>query len=163
MATTTLFRPTKNDLTEDTRIKAIAMLEPHMLSAIDLGLQIKQAHWNVRGPNFIALHELFDKIVDAVRLNSDDIAERVVQLGGEAVGGADRVAAGSYLAKFPQHLEGERAFVEHVASLLATFAKHVRKGIDDADEMGDMVTSDLLTQIGREVDKNLWFVEAHLG
>src|SRR5262245_35456180 len=152
---------TRNDLPEATRSKIIELLDARLADATDLHTQLKQAHWNVKGPSFIALHELFDKINEAVEDYVDDLAERVVQLGGTAHGTARQVAKRSTLPEYPAMSAG-RDHAEAVSAALAGFGKLARAGIDQADELGDKDTADLFTEISRGVDKWLWLVEAHL-
>jgi starvation-inducible DNA-binding protein len=152
---------TRNDLSKSTRAKAIELLDARLADATDLQTQLKQAHWNVKGPTFIALHELFDKINEAVEDYVDDLAERVVQLGGTAHGTARQVAKRSTLPEFPM-VTTAHDHAEAVATVLAAFGKLARAGIDKADKLGDKDTADLFTEISRGVDKWLWFVEAHL-
>ena len=152
---------TRNDLPEATRGKVIDLLDARLADAADLQTQLKQAHWNVKGPTFIALHELFDKINEAVEDYVDDVAERVVQLGGTAHGTARQVAKRSTLPEYPAVSAG-RDHAKAVATALAAFGKLARAGIDEADELKDKDTADLFTEISRGVDKWLWFVEAHL-
>jgi starvation-inducible DNA-binding protein len=153
---------TKNDLSEAIRAKAIELLNARLADAIDLQTQTKQAHWNVKGPNFIGLHELFDKINEEVEDYVDDIAERAVELGGVAEGTARMVAKRSSLSEYPANIADGRSHVDALSSALAAFGKAARKGIDEANEFGDLDTADLFTEISRGVDKSLWFVEAHL-
>jgi starvation-inducible DNA-binding protein len=153
--------PTRNDLPAETRRKMVAMLDQQLADSFDLQSQLKQAHWNVKGPTFIALHELFDKINEAVEDYVDDLAERVVQLGGTAHGTARQVAKRSTLPEFPM-VTTAHDHAEAVATVLAAFGKLGRAGIDKADKLGDKDTADLFTEISRGVDKWLWFVEAHL-
>src|SRR5438093_5008395 len=153
---------TKNDLSEGTRVKAVELLNARLADCTDLQTQTKQAHWNVKGPSFIALHELFDKINEDVEDYVDEIAERAVQLGGVADGTARMVAKRSSLAEYPASAVDGRSHVEALSSALAAFGKSSRKGIDDANEFGDLDTADLFTEISRGIDKWLWFVEAHL-
>jgi starvation-inducible DNA-binding protein len=153
---------TKNDLPEQTRARAIELLNAHLADCIDLQTQCKQAHWNVKGPTFIALHELFDKVNEAVEDYVDDIAERAVQLGGVAEGTARMVARRSSLAEYPANAVEGRSHVEALSAALAAFGKAARKAIDETDVLGDQVTSDIFTEISRGIDKWLWFVEAHL-
>jgi starvation-inducible DNA-binding protein len=150
---------TKNDLPECIRIKAVELLNARLADAVDLQTQIKQAHWNLKGPQFIALHELFDKINEDVEDYVDDIAERAVQLGGVAEGTARMAAQRSSLGEYPTNAVEGRAHVEALSSALAAFGKSVRKAIDDSN---DLDTADLFTEISRGIDKWLWFVEAHL-
>jgi starvation-inducible DNA-binding protein len=150
---------TKNDIPEATRVKVVELLNARLADCIDLQTQTKQAHWNVKGPNFIALHELFDQINEDVEDYVDDIAERAVQLGGIAEGAARTVAKRSSLAEYPAMAVDGRSHVEALSSALAASA---RKGIDQANELGDLDTADLFTEISRGIDKWLWFVEAQL-
>ncbi|MGO9597504.1 MAG: DNA starvation/stationary phase protection protein Dps [Isosphaeraceae bacterium] len=153
---------TKNDLSEATRVKAIELLNARLADCIDLQTQTKQAHWNVKGPNFIALHELFDKINEEVEDYVDDIAERAVQLGGVAEGTARMAAKRSSLAEYPASALDGRSHVEALSSALAAFGKSARKAIEEANDLADLDTADLFTEISRGIDKWLWFVEAHL-
>jgi starvation-inducible DNA-binding protein len=152
---------TKNDLSESTRSKAIELLNARLADCKDLQTQVKQAHWNVKGPNFIGLHELFDKINDEVDDYVDEIAERAVQLGGVAEGTARMVAKRSTLPEYPNVSDG-RSHVDALSSVLAAFGKSARKAIDEANNLGDLDTADLFTEVSRGIDKWLWFVEAHL-
>ena len=152
---------TKNDLPEDTRARVIDLLNARLADAIDLRSQAKQAHWNVKGPNFIALHELFDKINEDAEDNVDELAERVVQLGGVAEGTVRTAARRSSLSEYPPNTVDGRSHVEALSSVLAAFGKSVRKAIADANDFGDADTADLFTEISCSIDKWLWFVEAH--
>lgn len=154
--------PTKNDLPETVRTKVIELLNARLADAIDLQTQMKQAHWNVKGPSFIALHELFDKVNEDVEDYVDGLAERAIQLGGVALGTARVAAKKSQLGEYPLTISDGREHVEAVASALATFGKSVRQAIETTDELRDRDTSDLFTEVSRGVDKWLWFVEAHL-
>ncbi len=120
---------TKNDLSEAVRIKVVQLLNERLADCIDLQTQTKQAHWNVKGPNFIALHELFDKINEEVEGYVDEIAERAVQLGGVAEGTARMVARRSSLVEYPAAVDG-RSHVEALSSALAAFGQSARKAID---------------------------------
>jgi starvation-inducible DNA-binding protein len=153
---------TKNDLSEGNRIKTIELLNARLADCKDLQTQTKQAHWNVKGPNFIALHELFDKINEALDEYVDEIAERAVQLGGLAEGTARIVAKRSSLSEYPANATDGRSHVEAMAAVLAAFGKLARKAIEQSNELGDLDTADLFTEVSRGIDKWLWFVEAHL-
>ena len=124
-------------------------------------MQMKQAHWNVKGPGFIALHELFDQVYEAIESYVDMIAERIVQLGGVAQGTVRVAASGTRLPEYPLAVADGRAHIEAVARALSTFGQEVRRTIGEADELGDAGTADLFTEVSRGVDKWLWFVEAH--
>ena len=153
---------TKNDLPEAARIKVIELLNARLADCKDLQTQTKQAHWNVKGPNFIGLHELFDKINEEIDEYVDEIAERAVQLGGVAEGTARVVAKRSTLPEYPLNIADGRAHVDALSSALAAFGKVARKAIDESNDLGDLDTADLFTEVSRGIDKWLWFVEAHL-
>jgi starvation-inducible DNA-binding protein len=153
---------TKNDLPETARVKVIELLNARLADCKDLQTQTKQAHWNVKGPNFIGLHELFDKINEEIDEYVDEIAERAVQLGGVAEGTARVVAKRSTLPEYPLNIADGRAHVDALSSALAAFGKVARKAIDESNDLGDLDTADLFTEVSRGIDKWLWFVEAHL-
>lgn len=153
---------TRNDLPAKARLRIIDILNARLADALDLEAQTKQAHWNVKGSNFIALHELFDKIHDSVEEHVDTIAERVVSLGGTAFGTVGIVAKTSELPAYPLKITSGGDHLAALAMALAAFGKSARKAIDDAAKLGDAGTSDLFTAVSRDVDKQLWFVEAHL-
>src|ERR1700761_668799 len=153
---------TKIDLSEKVRRNVIVILNDRLADAIDLQSQVKQAHWNVKGPHFIALHELFDKISDVVLEQIDEIAERITALGGTAEGTVAVAAKRSKLKNYPLSITAGRDHLLYLSTQVATFGKSVRTGIDDTEELGDKDTADLLTGISRQLDKYLWFLEAHL-
>ncbi len=152
---------TKNDLAKGTREEVIEILNARLADVIDLKTQAKQAHWNVKGIHFIGLHELFDQVSVAAEAHTDLIAERITTLGGTAFGTARVVAKNSTLPEYPLEIVDGPAHVEALSTAMANFGKNVRQGIDDADKLGDKDTADLFTEVSRETDKLLWFVEAH--
>jgi starvation-inducible DNA-binding protein len=154
--------PTKNDLAEAVRSSAIVLLNSRLADCIDLQTQTKQAHWNVKGANFIALHKLFDEVSEAVEGYSDLIAERAVQLGGTVYGTARAVATKSSLAEYPNKISSGRGHAVALASALAATGKLARQAIGDAQVLGDPVTADVFTEVSRGIDQWLWMVEAHL-
>ena len=153
--------PTENDIPEKPRSELNALMNLRLASAVDLQMQIKQAHWNVKGPSFIGLHELFDQVGEAVESYVDMIAERIVQLGGVAEGTVRVAASRSLLKEYPLAMADGMAHVGAVSRALATFGHDARNTIKEADELDDAGTADLFTEISRGVDKWLWFVEAH--
>src|SRR6186713_740959 len=159
---TTLYS-TRNDLPEAVRRKVVDLLNQNLADVLDLGLQTKQAHWNVRGPHFIALHELFDKLAEDLEGPVDDIAERVTALGGVARGTARMAARESRLSELPGDNFDGLVVVAALADRYAALAASTRKAIDTAGKAGDADTSDLFTGVSRGLDKALWFLEAHLG
>jgi len=153
---------TSNDLSLATRRSLSEMLNEHLADAIDLHLQAKQAHWNIKGPSFVGLHELFDRVAAQARDYADDIAERAVALGGVARGTLQAVSGQSQLREYPTEIRDWRAHVRAMQDALATFGRGARRAIDDATALNDADTADLFTEISRGVDKSLWMVEAHL-
>ncbi|HEX7121759.1 MAG TPA: DNA starvation/stationary phase protection protein Dps, partial [Gemmatimonadaceae bacterium] len=153
---------TKNDIPSRTREKIVSALNQRLADCLDLQVQCKVAHWNVKGPNFAALHELFDAVYADVGNYVDLIAERVVQLGGTAEGTVQLVANRTRLEEYPLSITTGDEHVEALSSALAAFGHTVRIGIDEMDELHDRDSADILTEISRGIDKWLWQVEAHL-
>ena len=153
---------TRIDLSAKARSRMVGLLNARLADALDLQMQAKQAHWNVKGPSFIALHELFDRVAVATMGHSDEMAERITSLGGIAEGTVQAVAGRTRLDPYPLEIADGRAHLDALAAALARFAKAARKAIDEASKAGDADTSDLLTGISRDADKNLWLLEAHL-
>ena len=152
---------TKNDLPKDSREQLNELINQRLADAIDLHMQMKQAHWNVKGPNFIGLHELFDKVHEATGEYVDLIAERVVQLGGIAEGTVRMAAERSTLVEYPLDIAEGIAHVLAVSDALSSFGREARIMIEEAETLGDKDTADIFTEVSRGVDKWLWFVEAH--
>jgi len=152
---------TENDIPEQRRSELNVLMNQRLADAVDLQMQMKQAHWNVKGPHFLGLHELFDQIDEAVEGYVDLVAERIVQLGGIAEGTARVAAQRSRLEEYPLDIADGHAHVEAVSKALSTFGREVRKTIDEADELQDADTADMFTEISRGIDKWLWFVQAH--
>jgi starvation-inducible DNA-binding protein len=153
---------TRIDLAPSTRKPMIALLNQELADLSDLASQVKEAHWNVKGMQFIALHELFDRLVADLLPFIDDVAERITALGGFARGTVRKAAAATRLAELKEtKLEG-RALVEALAASYAHVAATARAAIDTASKANDADTADLFTEISRGLDKSLWFLEAHL-
>jgi starvation-inducible DNA-binding protein len=150
------------DIPQHVRKGVIALLQTRLSESIDLETQMKQAHWNVRGKDFFQLHLLFDKIHDEVEEFVDLIAERIAALGGVADGRVQTAAKTSQLYAYALETTGGEAHLKAVAAVLAQFGKAVRADIAKTTDLGDAVSADVLTEIARATDKQLWFVEAHL-
>lgn len=153
---------TKIDIKKGDREKIIEVLNARLADASDLKSQAKQAHWNVKGMSFIALHELFDQVATEAEAYTDLIAERITTLGGTALGTVRVAAANSSLSEYPLEIVDGADHVDALSSALADFGKKVRQNIDDMDEIGDKDTADIFTEVSRGIDKSLWFVEAHI-
>lgn len=150
------------DLPSGVEHASIVRLQARLSDAIDLEAQLKQAHWNVRGRDFIQLHQLFDSIHEKVEAFVDTLAERIATLGGVADGRIQTAASASQLDEYPLSAIAGEDHLRAVAGAIAQFGKAVRAEIERAADGGDAVTADLFTEISRSADQQLWFVEAHL-
>src|SRR6185437_14115008 len=145
---------TRNDLMREVRAEMISVLNQQLADTFDLFSQIKQAHWNVKGPQFIALHELFDKLAEDVEELVDTIAERATAMGGMALGTARMAAQASRLPEYPADAFPGPKAITALAERFAALAKSARAGIDLAADAGDADTADLFTEVSRSLDKN---------
>lgn len=153
---------TRNDLKSNVKKVSIELLNARLADAIDLALLTKQAHWNLKGPQFIAIHEMLDGFRTTVDGHVDTMAERAVQLGGMAQGTVQTVADVTTLKPYPTEISKTK---DHLAALIERYgavANSVRAAIDEADEAGDADTADIFTAFSRDLDKSLWFLEAHV-
>ena len=153
---------TRIDLSAESRVQTIALLNQTLAFTLDLKTQIKQAHWNVKGMDFYQLHELFDEMATEVEDYSDLFAERITALGGTAMGTVRVAAQQSGLPEYPFDILEGKHHVTALADRFAPYAKLLRDGIAATAELGDADTSDLYTEVSRGIDKRLWFLEAHL-
>lgn len=153
---------TSIDIPAGTRAEMIALLNQHLADTSDLYSQTKQAHWNVKGIHFYPLHLLFDQLAEKREDEADLIAERATALGGYATGTIRMAAAASRLPEIPTDIDAGVDYVRALVDRYALHANNTRQGIDQADQAGDADTADLLTEISRELDKDLWFLQAHV-
>ena len=153
---------TRIDLSISIREKVVPILQARLVDSVDLFTQVKQAHWNVKGPHFIALHELFDRIAEMVERQGDMLAERITALGGRADGTARVVATQSALTEFPLDIKDGLLYVAAVADKLSVFGKALRVNIERVAKFGDADTAELFTEISRAIDNQLRLVDAHL-
>lgn len=144
------------------RKSAIELLNQQLADILDPGCQAKQAHWNVKGPHFIGLHELFDKVAEELEEFADDIAERGVELDGVALGTIQVVSKSSRLPVYPLELVSGTGHVKELSESLSKFGATTRAAIETAGKLGDADTADLFTKVSRGIDKLLWMLEAHL-
>ncbi|MCM1982390.1 DNA starvation/stationary phase protection protein Dps [Lyngbya confervoides] len=166
MSSKTLTKPvlydTRLDLSEETRQNVITILNQTLATTLDLQTHTKQAHWNVKGLDFLQLHELFDDMATELTAFVDMVAERVTALGGRALGTAKVAASETILPAYPLDAVTGVEHLTAIADRLALYAKHVRENIGQSSDFGDEDTADLYTEISRAMDKRLWFIEAHL-
>src|SRR5277367_2957191 len=155
----TKLHQTRNDMNEQTRCAMTSLLNQKLANVIDLGLQTKQAHWNVKGPHFIGMHELFDKAAEHLEEFTDEIAERAVELGGFTAGTIQAVSKNSRLTAYPLDLSSGHGHVAALSEAFAKFGESTRAAIDTAGKAGDAGTSDLFTEVSRTGDKLLWMIE----
>lgn len=162
MTATQTMHQTKIDIDENNRRQLVELLNHHLADTFDLYSQSKQAHWNVKGMDFYALHKLFDDVAEAVEPFVDTVAERVTALGGTAQGTLRMAAEASSLPEYPADLDSGEAHIRALVDRFSAYAKRCREGISRSEELGDMTTADLFTEISRAVDLKLYFLESHL-
>jgi starvation-inducible DNA-binding protein len=150
----------RNDLKDNAKMTSIGVLAGCVADSIDLYNATRHAHWNVKGPQFHALHLMFQGFYTQLAEDIDEAAERLVQLGGTAMGTSQSVPGATRLPPYPADL---KAGMDHVTALLARYAavgSALREGIDETDEAGDADTAELLTGLSRSIDKAVWMLEA---
>jgi starvation-inducible DNA-binding protein len=156
----TLFR-THHDLPAKVRAQVVPILVQHLADTTDLFTQVKTAHWNVKGPHFIALHELFDKLAEELEDQADTLAERATALGGLVAGSLRQAASATRLPDWPADATEGNAVVRALVERYAHLAKATRAAIAETTKLDDAGTADLFTGVSRELDKSMWFLEAH--
>ena len=153
---------TRNALPSNAKSVSVDLLNARLADGIDLALLTKQAHWNLKGPQFIGVHLMLDGFRTDQDEWNDSMAERAVQLGGTALGTTQATAAATTLPAYPTNIY---KVADHLAALIdryAHFANSLHENIDQADEAGDADTADIFTEVSRGIDKQLWFLEAHV-
>ncbi|GAN52961.1 DNA starvation/stationary phase protection protein Dps [Tanticharoenia sakaeratensis] len=153
---------TRNNMQDNAKKVSIETLNARLADLIDLALITKQAHWNLKGPQFIGVHEMLDGFRASIDEFVDTTAERVTQLGGTAFGTTQDVTKKSICTPYPTDIY---RIADHISALIdryATVANAVRQSIDVTDEAGDPDTADIFTEVSRGLDKQLWFLEAHV-
>ncbi len=149
-------------LKSNTKTAMIALCNARLADAIDLSLAVKQAHWNLKGPSFIGVHELLDDVRARLDTNADTVAERVAQLDGVALGTTQTVGDATTLAAYPTNIHKMEDHVGALVDRFAALSKAVREAIDTADDAGDAGTADIFTSFSRDLDKDMWFLKSHL-
>lgn len=153
---------TQNGVPEENRKQMVELLNQRLADTFDLFSQTKQAHWNVKGPQFYQLHELYDELAEKLLAHIDALAERATALGGAADGTARMAARSSHLVEFPAGFVGSKESVQLLVDRYANAANAMREAIDEAEKAEDMVSSDLFIEVTHDLDKSLWFLESHL-
>lgn len=154
--------PTRHDLPDDTRRQLVALLNAQLADYLDLYSQVKHAHWNVKGPDFIGMHKLLDELAERLEESIDEVAERATALGGVADGTVRFVAGSTRLPEFPADTHHAHLVAAALADRYAHAGKSTRAAVDAAGDLGDKDTADLLTNVSRLLDKSMWLLEAHV-
>lgn len=157
-----MLHKSKIDLDFDIRKESIALLQVSLASSIDFSLQVKQAHWNIKGMNFIAFHKHLDELRETIDSYADMIAERIVALADDAGGTLAQVKKKTLLPDYPEKINSIPDHIEALTTAISTLGAYIRKAIDTTAEAGDLATSDLFTELTRGLDHNLWLLEAHV-
>jgi starvation-inducible DNA-binding protein len=147
---------------ENNRQAIIALLNQRLADSVDLKSQVKWAHWNVKGMHFIQVHELFDSVASHLDDQTDTLAERITTIGGVANGTVRESAAKSGLKEADLTAIDAASMLKFLVHNVAHHANALRSAVQEADDLGDPITTDLFTTLTRELDKDLWFLEAHL-
>ena len=152
----------KIDLDLKKRKESIALLQVGLTSSLDLSLQVKQAHWNIKGMNFIAVHKYLDELHEAISSYADLMAERITALAGDAGGTLKQVAEETILPAYPTQIKTIEEHIDALTTAIATLGGYMRTAIDTTANSEDSGTSDLFTEVSRGLDHNLWLLEAHI-
>ena len=153
---------TQLDLPQHMRDDASDLLQARLSDCLDLETQFKQAHWTVRGIHFYELHKLFDALHHEVEEFVDVIAERISAIGAVPDGRVQTTAKKTSLYPYALDTRGGAEHLRALAASLSELGRLLRADIDKAGEIGDADTADVFTEVSRGIDKQLWFVEAHL-
>jgi len=157
-----MLHDTHISISEKIRKEVISMLNLSLASTADLYNQFKQAHWTVRGPSFISLHKFFDETAQSILEHVDTIAERIMSLGGTALGTTQSIGKHTQLSAYPTDISSATDHIKHLAHNVAMLGESSRNNIKRAEELGDIATSDIYIDLTRFLDKYLWFLEAHV-
>jgi len=153
---------TKNSIPEKVRVELISMLNASLASITDLYAQLKQAHWNVKGPEFISLHKLFDEVAEELEEYIDTVAERAAALGGTVLGTLHESVKNTALDPYPTNIVKAKDHLEHLTHNIAIIGELTREYMDASEELNDMATNDVFIDLARFLDQKLWFLESHL-
>ena len=153
---------TRSDLSITVREMMVPILQARLIDSVDLYTQVKLAQWNVKGPHFTGLHDLFESLAEVVEQHSNTLAERIAALGGRPDATARVVAKQSSLGEFPLDISEGLVYVAAVADKVSLHAKGLRTSIADATRLGDLDTADLFTGISRAVHEQLRLLDSHL-
>lgn len=154
--------PTSIAISQDIRSKLVNTLNVALATTIDLQLQVKQAHWNIKGPQFFARHELFDAVAERLRETADVIAERAATLGGYAQGTVRLSASHSTIPEYNLDAVDGRQHIQVLVSHFATYTKTLRQCLEEAENCREPVTADMYTAALKTAELDTWFLESHL-
>ena len=146
---------------ENSRQALTTLLNLRLADTTDLHSQVKWAHWNVKGKDFYQLHLLFYSIAEHLEDHIDTIAERITSLGGVANGTVREAAAKSTIKEADLGASDGPDMLKFLVHNFAFATNAMRESVKESDDLDDAITADLFTTVTREMDKDLWFLEAH--
>ena len=149
-------------LPEETKTQLIDALNAVLATTSDLRSQVKQAHWNIKGPQFVSRHELFDSLAARLHDHADAIAERAATLGGYAMGTVRQSAEHSKLPEYDLRAVDGKHHIRTLVDRYSDYNRLIRNAVGEAHDHNDPATEDLYTEILRQTELDMWFLESHV-
>lgn len=149
-------------LPEEVKTQLVDTLNTMLATTSDLRSQVKQAHWNIKGPQFVARHELFDNLAAKLLDYADVIAERAATLGGYATGTVRQSAEHSKLPEYDVRAVDGKHHIKTLVDRYSEYTRLIRDAVNEAEKVDDPATEDVYTEILRGTELDMWFLESHL-
>lgn len=156
-----IMHPTYNPLPEQVRMQLVTILNQLVCDCLSLTYAAKQAHWNIKGQGFIAIHRLFDEVHDLGDTLVDSFAEMVTTLGGQAMGTIDYATSITRLAPFPLTINDSKQLIIELTERLAAVSQYLIEAIGQTETL-DKTTQNELMNAQVQINKKIYFLESHL-